>query len=106
MPRTTSGKYTTELSQGWEVKTGALDVAWQDIAERVAAAKEKVAAGRSQPAVVFYGAEADGCRRAGRLYRILEMAGAAAFAAGAYLKNCPNGSCVDMPKYSTFPSAT
>jgi hypothetical protein len=48
-----SGKYTTELSQGWEVKAGALDVAWQDIAERVAAAKEKVARGEASPLLYF-----------------------------------------------------
>jgi hypothetical protein len=43
------GKYTTELSQGWEVKTGALDVAWQDIAERVATAKAKVLRQEASP---------------------------------------------------------
>jgi hypothetical protein len=48
-----SGKYTTELSQGWEVKAGALDVAWQDIAERVAAAKEKVLRGEASPLLYF-----------------------------------------------------
>jgi hypothetical protein len=48
-----SGKYTTELSQGWEVKTGALDVAWQDIAERVAAAREKVSRGEASPLLYF-----------------------------------------------------
>jgi hypothetical protein len=48
-----TGKYTTELSQGWEVKTGALDVAWQDIAERVVAAKEKVLRGESSPLLYF-----------------------------------------------------
>jgi hypothetical protein len=48
-----TGKYTTELSQGWEVKTGALDVAWQDIAERVAAAKEKVLRRESSPLLYF-----------------------------------------------------
>jgi hypothetical protein len=48
-----SGKYTTELSQGWEVKTGALDVAWQDIAERVAAAREKVQRGEASPLLFF-----------------------------------------------------
>ncbi|HUB59873.1 MAG TPA: hypothetical protein VL978_04175 [Puia sp.] len=48
-----SGKYTTELSRGWEVKTGALDVAWQDIAERVAAAKEKVLRGEASPLLYF-----------------------------------------------------
>lgn len=48
-----TGKYTTELSQGWEVKTGALDVAWQDIADRVAAAKEKVARQEASPLLYF-----------------------------------------------------
>ncbi|HXB35319.1 MAG TPA: hypothetical protein VNV35_17940 [Puia sp.] len=48
-----SGKYTTELSQGWEVKTGALDVAWQDIAERVAAAREKVSRREASPLLYF-----------------------------------------------------
>jgi hypothetical protein len=48
-----SGKYTTELRQGWEVKTGALDVAWQDIAERVAAAREKVQRGEASPLLFF-----------------------------------------------------
>ena len=37
------GKYTTDLSIGWDVKKQALDNAWEDINERVqeAAAKEK-----------------------------------------------------------------
>jgi hypothetical protein len=48
-----SGKYTTELSQGWEVKTGALDVAWQDIEERVAAAREKVLRREASPLLYF-----------------------------------------------------
>ena len=48
-----TGKYTTELSQGWEVKSGALDVAWQDIAGRVAAAKEKVLRGKASPLLYF-----------------------------------------------------
>lgn len=37
-----NGKYVTALSQGWDVKINALDVAWQDIEDRVAAAKQKV----------------------------------------------------------------
>lgn len=48
-----SGKYSTELSEGWEVKAGALDVAWQDIAERVAEAKEKVRQGKASPLLYF-----------------------------------------------------
>ena len=48
-----SGKYTTALSQGWEVKAGALDVAWQDIAERVAAAREKVERREMSPLLYY-----------------------------------------------------
>jgi hypothetical protein len=48
-----AGNYTTELSKGWEVKSSALDVAWQDVAERVAAAKEKVLRGEASPLLYF-----------------------------------------------------
>ena len=36
------GNYTKALSTGWEIKTGALDLAWKDIEERVKEAKQKV----------------------------------------------------------------
>jgi hypothetical protein len=36
------GKYVKELSRGWEVKINALDLAWEDIEERVKAARQKV----------------------------------------------------------------
>ena len=48
-----AGNYTTELSKGWEVKSSALDVAWQDIAERVAAAREKVLRNEASPLLFF-----------------------------------------------------
>jgi hypothetical protein len=48
-----SGKYTTELSKGWEVKMSALDVAWQDIGERVAAARAKVLKHEASPLLFF-----------------------------------------------------
>ena len=48
-----SGRYTTELSQGWEVKTNALDAAWQDIKERVTAAREKVIKKEASPLLYF-----------------------------------------------------
>jgi hypothetical protein len=47
------GKYTTELSQGWDVKTSALDAAWQDIAERVEAARQKVLKNEVSPLLYF-----------------------------------------------------
>lgn len=46
------GKYTTDLSIGWEVKKQALDNAWDDIKERVAEAAAKVKKGEISP--VFY----------------------------------------------------
>jgi hypothetical protein len=48
-----TGKYTTELSQGWEVKTNALDAAWKDIEERVSAAKQKVNKKEASPLLYF-----------------------------------------------------
>ena len=47
------GKYTTELSTGWEVKAKALDAAWEDIAQRVATAKQKVLNNEASPLLYF-----------------------------------------------------
>ena len=48
-----SGKYTTELSRGWDVKASALEVAWQDIEERVAAARDRVLKNEVSPLLYF-----------------------------------------------------
>lgn len=48
-----TGKYVTELSTGWDVKTKALDVAWEDIAKRIAIAKEEVLANNASPLLFF-----------------------------------------------------
>jgi hypothetical protein len=48
-----NGKYTTELSSGWDVKIGALDVAWSDIEKRIAAAKQKVLNNEASPIYFF-----------------------------------------------------
>jgi hypothetical protein len=48
-----SGKYVTELSQGWDVKITALDVAWEDIENRIALARKKVLAGEASPLLFF-----------------------------------------------------
>ena len=48
-----SGKYVTELSRGWEVKATALDVAWQDIEQRIAAARQKVLNKEASPLLFF-----------------------------------------------------
>jgi hypothetical protein len=48
-----SGKYVTELSNGWEVKIDALDVAWKDVQERIAIAKQKVLNNEASPLLFF-----------------------------------------------------
>jgi hypothetical protein len=48
-----SGKYTTQLSDGWEVKATALDTAWNDVEERIAAAKQKVLSNQASPILFF-----------------------------------------------------
>lgn len=48
-----SGKYTTELSTGWEVKKDALDVAWKDVEKRIAAARQKVENGEASALLFF-----------------------------------------------------
>jgi len=47
------GRYTTQLSSGWEVKAQALDLAWQDIDQRVATAKQKVLNKEASPLLFF-----------------------------------------------------
>jgi hypothetical protein len=48
-----SGKYSSELSTGWDVKTKALDLAWQDIEKRIEAAKQKVLNNEASPILYF-----------------------------------------------------
>ncbi|MEO8085535.1 MAG: hypothetical protein ABI763_01875 [Bacteroidota bacterium] len=48
-----SGKYTSGLSTGWEIKTSALDLAWDDIKLRVKDAEEKVKRGEASPVLFF-----------------------------------------------------
>ena len=48
-----SGKYVTELSSGWDVKNGALDVAWKNVEERIAKAKQRVLNGEASPLLFF-----------------------------------------------------
>ncbi len=47
------GKYVTELSTGWNVKATALDVAWEDIEQRVQSAKQKVLDKQASPLLYF-----------------------------------------------------
>jgi hypothetical protein len=47
------GKYVTELSKGWDVKITALDKAWEDIDQRIEAARQKVLNGEASPLLFF-----------------------------------------------------
>lgn len=48
-----NGNYVTQLSNGWQIKTEALDVAWHDIEEKVNAAKKKVENNEASPILFF-----------------------------------------------------
>jgi hypothetical protein len=48
-----SGKYSTQLSTGWEVKIKALDVAWDDVAQRIEDARQKVLNNQASPILYF-----------------------------------------------------
>ena len=48
-----SGNYSTELSTGWEVKSKALDLAWEDIAKRIETARQKVLNKKASPILFF-----------------------------------------------------
>ncbi len=48
-----SGKYSSELSTGWDVKTKALDLAWEDIEKRIETARQKVMNNEASPVLYF-----------------------------------------------------
>lgn len=48
-----NGKYTTELSTGWKVKSTALDLAWEDIQQRIENARQKVLQNLASPILYF-----------------------------------------------------
>lgn len=48
-----SGKYITELSNGWNIKITALDATWQDIEGRIIAARERVLNKEASPLLFF-----------------------------------------------------
>jgi hypothetical protein len=48
-----SGKYSTTLSNGWEIKSSALDVAWKDVEKRIELAKQKVEKREASPILFF-----------------------------------------------------
>jgi len=48
-----TGKYVTELSNGWDIKITALDATWQDIEGRIVAAREKVLNMEASPLLFF-----------------------------------------------------
>jgi hypothetical protein len=48
-----SGNYTTVPSNGWEVKSSALDVAWKDVEQRIETARQKVKNKEASPILYF-----------------------------------------------------
>jgi hypothetical protein len=48
-----NGKYTTDLSIGWDIKKQALDNAWQDIHDRIAEAALLVKTEKKSPIYYF-----------------------------------------------------
>jgi hypothetical protein len=48
-----SGKYVTELSRGWDIKITALDTAWDDVEQRIAAARQIVLTNEASPLLFF-----------------------------------------------------
>ena len=46
------GKFESVLSTGWEVKSAALDSAWDEVNRRVEDARQEVAAGKKSP--IYY----------------------------------------------------
>lgn len=47
------GKYETAQSTGWEVKTDALNVAWNEVNSRIEAARQQVLKGEASPVLYF-----------------------------------------------------
>lgn len=48
-----NGQYTTAQSTGWDVKTEALNIAWQDVEKKIEDAKQKVINGEASP-ILYY----------------------------------------------------
>ncbi len=48
-----NGNYVTTLSSGWEIKSTALGVAWEDIESRINLARKDVLEGKSSPVLFF-----------------------------------------------------
>jgi hypothetical protein len=48
-----TGKYTTALSNGWDVKSSALEVAWKDVEQRIETARQKVINNEASPLLFF-----------------------------------------------------
>jgi hypothetical protein len=48
-----SGNYITRLSNGWEIKSSALEVAWKDVEQRIQEAHKKVLQKEASPILFF-----------------------------------------------------
>jgi hypothetical protein len=48
-----SGNYITRLSNGWEIKSSALEVAWKEVEQRIQEAHKKVLQKEASPILFF-----------------------------------------------------
>ena len=53
MPWMNPANMATALSNGWEVKSSALEVAWKDVEQRIEAARQKVINKEASPILFF-----------------------------------------------------
>ncbi len=78
-----AGNYTTQLSDGWDVKTSALDVACRRTSTNaLRRQRRRYCAKERARCSIFHGAEADGHQGGRGLYRLLEMADQASSSSG------------------------
>ncbi len=52
--KNSEGKYESDLSSGWSVKSEALDNAWDDINKQIEEAKKAIKSGKKSPIYYFF----------------------------------------------------
>jgi hypothetical protein len=52
--KNSEGKYESDLSSGWDVKSEALNNAWEDINEQIAEAKKAINSGEKSPVYYYF----------------------------------------------------
>ncbi len=94
-----SGKYTTELSNGWEVKSIRTGCGLERCGAANCSSQGKSDSQGSQPDIVFYGTASDGYSDRSGLYRFLEMAGEKTSETSGIRKTFFDKNLADMQQY-------